>query len=354
MATTAEPSTTATSATSTTSTTSTSAPPTTAAPQDGWERVVPGGDCQCADGSEYSYWVRDGDPERVLFFLQGGGACFSVDTCRFVGGAYKTSTGPDDDPAKMEGIFDLADPRNPLADFSMLYVPYCTGDLHLGDSSTVYGDDLTVEHKGFVNASAALDQLVADFPDAQEIVVAGESAGAAPAPLFGGLLADRLPEASVAVLADGAGAYPDVPAINALVGQLWGTAASIPDWPSARGLPIEEWSLPGLYVQAGTHVGARLVLARHDYAYDRVQTTFGALAGFDASNLLQLIDDNEAAIEAGGVDLRSYIAPGSDHTVLSSSDFYDEEVEGVALVDWVTALVDGEADGDVHCTTCSD
>jgi len=34
---------------------------TTTAPtgDQGWERVAPGGDCQCADGSEFSFWVRE-------------------------------------------------------------------------------------------------------------------------------------------------------------------------------------------------------------------------------------------------------------------------------------------------------
>jgi hypothetical protein len=32
--------------------------------------------------------------------------------------------------------------------------------------------------------------------------------------------------------------------------------------------------------------------------------------------------------------------------------FYEEEVDGVALVDWVTSLVAGEAVDDVHLTDC--
>ena len=40
----------------------------------GWERVVPGGDCQCADGSEFSFWQREADPSKVVLFLQDGRA----------------------------------------------------------------------------------------------------------------------------------------------------------------------------------------------------------------------------------------------------------------------------------------
>ena len=30
----------------------------------GWEKVVPGGDCQCADGSEFAFWERRGRPDQ--------------------------------------------------------------------------------------------------------------------------------------------------------------------------------------------------------------------------------------------------------------------------------------------------
>ena len=43
-----------------------------------WTQIVPGGDCECADGSEFSFWVRQADPTKVVFFLQGGGACFDA------------------------------------------------------------------------------------------------------------------------------------------------------------------------------------------------------------------------------------------------------------------------------------
>ena len=51
----------------------------------GWERIVPGGDCACADGSEFAFWQRRADPEKVVFYLDGGGICFDATTCAFSG-----------------------------------------------------------------------------------------------------------------------------------------------------------------------------------------------------------------------------------------------------------------------------
>ncbi len=97
-----------------------------------------------------------------------------------------------------------------------------------------------------------------------------------------------------------------------------------------------------------------IVFARHDYAYDEQQQRWYPIAGIPATDLLSLIDANETQIEAAGVNLLSYIAPGDEHTTLSDGTFYTEEVNGQPLVDWVTRLVEGEPVDDVHCTDCTD
>ncbi|MEY2580951.1 MAG: hypothetical protein QOE09_800 [Ilumatobacteraceae bacterium] len=307
----------------------------------------------CADGSPYTYYIHKADPTKVVFFLQGGGACFDASTCAFDSGSYRVKLGPNDDPNTFStGVFDFGDARNPLADYSFVFAPYCTGDVHIGNATHQYGPQLTVQHKGSVDATTALKDLAAQFPNAAQIVVTGESAGSVPAPLYAGLAHDLLPNAEITVLADGSGAYPDVPAINNVIGQVWGTESAIPPWPENAGLTAATWSFPGLFVQAHKH-DPNIIFGRHDYAFDRVQAFFAGLAGIASDNLVSLIDKNEAQVEQSGVDLRSYISPGNSHTVLSSPGFYSETTEGVPLVEWVTDLIRRQPDPDVHCTTCT-
>ena len=316
---------------------------------DGWERIVPGGDCQCSDGSEFSFLVRETNPEKVVLFFQDGGACFSAETCAPDGGLYNTtiSEGPGEG-----GIFDFADERNPFADYSVVYVPYCTGDVFIGNTTTEYDSDLTIQHKGYVNGTAALDHLAAAFPGATDVVVMGESAGSVAAPLYAGLVSDRLPDTRITVVADGSGSYPDLPELNSRIAAAWGTANTIPPWPENAGLTAEQWSLPGLFVQSGRH-DPDIVFARHDYAYDARQEPWLPRLGVPTGDLLSRIDANEAQIEGAGVNLLSYVAPGVEHTVLSDGRFYTEQVNGQPLLDWVTSLVAREPVNDVHCTDCT-
>jgi len=233
-----------------------------------------------------------------------------------------------------------------------VYVPYCTGDVHVGNTTHDYGNGVVVHHNGYVNGTTALDRLAELFPDAAELVVTGESAGSVPTPLFAGLAADLLPDARITVLGDGSGAYPDIPGINAVIGDAWGTMNAVPDWPTNADVTIENWSLPGLYVRAGNHAPS-ITFARHDYAFDQTQQYFAALAGIPADNLVSLIDLNETQIEAAGVTLWSLMSPGDSHTVLGKPDFYTEEVDGTSLLKWVITLVGGDTVADVHCTVCT-
>jgi len=316
-----------------------------------WEEHVPGGDCQCADGSEFSFWSRAGDPDKVVLFFQGGGACFSPETCSFTDGTYTVQASGAQVTSGSAGVFDAANEANPFRDYSFVFVPYCTGDIHLGNAAHDYGDGLTVNHVGFLNASSGLDYVVENFPDASEVFVTGSSAGGVPTPLFAGLASDALPDAEITALSDASGAYPDNPAVNAAIGGLWGTFGNVPDWPENEGLTPEDWSVPGLFVQAGLHA-PDIRFARYDTAYDEVQQEFSSLAGIGGDDLLTTIQGNEAQIEEAGVPIHSYIPPGTVHTILGDDAMYSLEVDGVPFIGWLTDYVAGDDVEDVVCTDC--
>ncbi len=334
----------------TTTSTPTEDPATTPVEAQDWEEHVPGGDCQCGDGADFRFYSRVADPEKVMLFFQGGGACFSLATCNPDDPSYTTvATGLQ--PESGSGVFDVENPDNPFRDWSMVFVPYCTGDVHLGDNTNTYGPGVTVNHKGYVNGKAAFDYMVEAFPDATEVFVTGSSAGGVPSPLFGGLASDAYPDADIAVLADASGVYADNPAVNVAIGNLWGAFNNTPDWPEIEGQQPEDFSIPGLFVNSGLH-DPDIRFARYDNAYDEVQRSFSSLAGLSNGDLLDIIQANEAFIEDAGVPVASYIAPGTDHTILGYDGMYDLEVDGVSFLDWLNGFVAGEETPDVACTDC--
>ena len=175
-------------------------------------RGRPGGDCVCADGSEFAFWVREADLTKVVFYLEGGGACFDATTCALTGeGGLYDWTIANEMPGLGGGIFDFDREDNPFADYSFVWVSSCTGDAYLGDTTHAYGPNLTVEHNGFVNGTAAVDDLVAHFPEVEQVVVLGKTSGSVAAPIYGGLVGDLLPDSQVIVLGAQSGGFPDDP-----------------------------------------------------------------------------------------------------------------------------------------------
>jgi len=230
-------------------------------------------------------------------------------------------------------------------------MPYCTGDVHIGNSVHEYAVDLLIRHNGFRNASHGVQYLVDNFPDANELFVAGSSAGGIAAPLFSGLVSDAFPDATVSVLSDGSGSYPDIPSTNVAINDRWGAMSVIPDWQVDDGVTSAEWSIPGLFVRAGLH-DPDIRMARFDRARDATQASFTKAAGIGSNERLARLDQNERDIEAAGVDLRTFVAPGDAHTILPNNGLYDLEVEGVRLIDWITAYVNGDDVPDIHCRDC--
>ena len=325
---------------------------TTTEPPLGWQKILAGDDCACSDGSEYSYWVREGDPSKVMLFFDGGGACFSAESCD-PNGSPTYSIRADDNPNEAaSGVFDLENPENPVGDWTMIFMPYCTGDGHLGtNAGHDYGEGIIINHTGFLNGLKGFDEIVANYGTADQILVTGSSAGGIPVPLFAGLLADALPDTEILGLPDASGGYPSNPLINGVIGGVWGTEGAIPYWSTTEGVTAAEMGIPDLYRYAGLEF-PDIRWARFDHAYDGTQASFSALAGLEDSSVKAVLDINEGLTEDAGVDLPVYIAPGTEHTIMGRAEMYELEVEGVRYVDWLTDFIAGEAIDDVVCTDC--
>jgi hypothetical protein len=128
-------------------------------------------------------------------FLQGGGACWDWVTC---GGAAPlvdliAATGPFGPTEFARDVWArypaswLRRENLPatLREATVVFVPYCTGDVHAGDRTTTYqppfgglpGDAVTWHHAGRTNVLAFLRRLGPTFPAPRRLVVAGSSAG---------------------------------------------------------------------------------------------------------------------------------------------------------------------------------
>ena len=337
---------------------------------DSWSPIEAGGDTTCSDGSDFRFFVRVADPKELVVYFQGGGACWTGASCDLSGDpTYKpladeqlrSASGVEMEEGTMHGMMAFGHPDNPFTDYSVVFVPYCTGDVHIGNKITTYpieatsetpDREVTVHHRGYLNAMAALDWTYDNFLSPDSIFVTGSSAGAIPSPLYARFLTEHYPEARVAVLGDAAGGYRTL-LDSDLPHEAWGTLDALAHLPEFSDMTPDSFNFESLYITSGLR-HPDVAFARYDAVEDAVQRRFLALGGQQVQQLQPLLDANHADIKAKLNHYASYVAPGESHTILTRPEFYTLQVDGIAVRDWIEDLATGEMVRDVHCGDCSD
>lgn len=147
---------------------------------------------RCGNGSPYAFRLRLPPPgaplEKVVVHMQGGGACFNTTSCaNQPAGLFSAS----EDGMPSGGYMSNSAANNPIfADWTKVFLPYCTQDLHIGGGATNEFPDITVHRYGARNVRAALryvrDVLWAEMnatqpegyrPDRLQVMFGGTSAG---------------------------------------------------------------------------------------------------------------------------------------------------------------------------------
>ncbi len=312
-----------------------------------WSEVLPGGDTICSRGTPYRFYVAGGSAEKIVIDFQGGGACWDEFTCSIAGAIFSEAATPLStvvgalDAGYIGGLYAAENEEHPLADWSLVHLPYCTGDVHWGNNVKTYKEDLTIHHKGFVNARTVLDWTQRHYPDAKEILVTGCSAGAYGALLHSAYVAQRWPEAKITMLADsGAGIITETFFADSFPN--WGAAANLPEWiPGLHAKPVEEMDLTDVYVALAEHY-PQFRFAHFTSAFDDNQTFFFTAMGGEAEDWPGLMRARMEDIRARAENFRYYIPPGPVHCILPYHIFYSQAVGGVRFVDWLRELVLGE------------
>lgn len=325
----------------------------------GWNTLLPGGDTQCSDGSEYKFFVKQGDPQKLMFYLEGGGACWDGANCDTdLRPSYQVNLA-NTDPSRAHGILAFDQMTNPFADYTVVYAPYCSGDVHLGDSEQHHdapaleghaSHPVHVRHRGWANGQAAMAWTFAHVFAPEQIFVTGSSAGSIPSPFYAVKLAEQYPAAAVTQLGDASGGYRGFANFNPY--DIWHTDRVVADLSHISTIPADQFSFHHLYI-AAVQENPNIRFASYDNAEDDVQKQFLALGGMPVDSLKPLLEQNLAEISTAIPGFRYYVAGGAMHTILLRPDVYTYEVNGTKFVDWLAGLAAGAPLYNVMCDDCS-
>ncbi|CEG41957.1 Protein notum homologue [Plasmopara halstedii] len=213
---------------------------------DGSVIIFPGGNSRCAfdnyvdlktaysSNSTFLFQVfpnKEMDKSKLMIFFQGGGACVDQETCTFGlqcsladEATFRTAA-----TLSSAGILDRSLSDNMFNDWNIVFIPYCTGDLHLGNRvATPYesgkesklgntqclGLNYPMHMNGYNNTIAVLNWALENYPDVENFIVGGESSGSIAAQAYSAKIAEMWDidheETSFSVLADSyVGFVPD-------------------------------------------------------------------------------------------------------------------------------------------------
>jgi hypothetical protein len=198
--------------------------------------------------------VRSTESDKLLIYFEGGGACTTNGFCNFnppnvdsvltgdgqtvLGTALAVGPGRQQpgvyNGGILDGIFAEGNTANPYNGWNMVYIPYCTGDVHFGsnDAAMVPGLPMPQKMVGYKNTREFMSRLVPTFKDRLTgIVVTGASAGSFGAALNYSMVSDSFSPVRVDAVLDSGAPFEDQywpPCLQKSWRELWKLNDSMP------------------------------------------------------------------------------------------------------------------------------
>lgn len=339
----------------------------------------------CRDGSAAGYYLREGTSPNLMIFLNGGGVCYDDFFCAITPAnvnqslpgetladatmeMFMGSISPVRQVPPEEGILKK-DPLNPVADWNMVYVPYCTGDVHAGSTpnspvitSTGIPPVPPQQFMGYANIGLFLQSFGPGYLDSDKVLLAGVSAGG-----FGALLNfDRTQQffsnSVVVAITDSGIPFGDQylePCLQQIWRALWGLDKILPPdctecfHPDGGGLTelatYIKQKYPGRMLGGGVSSDQDEVIklfysaGLNNCTANTATEAMAAFMGMGSYPLDRFPAGLTDFIEnvLGGNDAGSYVTAGTAHQHLFRPRYYEENGVGMTLAAWVGEILNG-------------
>lgn len=155
---------------------------------DTWIKIEPPG-VVCGNNTPYKFFVNfSAQSDDLVVVFEPGGACWDYDSCTGRNGIRGAANvdGLSDRHWEMASFISpflsRFDPDSPSQTWNMVYVPYCTGDVHTGKTVVTYpgadgAPDVTFHHEGHEAVQQVVSWIDAEFTHVPKMLVTGCSAG---------------------------------------------------------------------------------------------------------------------------------------------------------------------------------
>jgi hypothetical protein len=292
----------------------------------------------CDEGTPTGLGANLNGGKNLMIFFNGGGACWDSITClersssthgpftktQFDQLAPRISTG---------SIFDRGLANNPYKDWNHFFIPYCTGDLHIGNADAEYtsgSTSVTFHHKGRANAEAFLARIAATVPEPEQVVVTGSSAGGFGAVLNYALVRSHFPKAKVFLL-DDSGPMLKSNAIPAPLRAAWARA-----WKYEAVLDAIDPAVKDDFSAIHPALEREFPEDRMALLSSTQDQVIRGYVGLSPTDFQTALLDLSSSVLEPLAHTRAFIIPGQSHTMLLTPASYS--ARGVTLLDWLNQM----------------
>jgi hypothetical protein len=312
---------------------------------------------RCVKDTPYSFHYRKGTENKLLMYYQGGGACWDLPSC-LVLNINKQTAGAFDNPDLVgTGFADPTNAANPFKDWHVVFVSYCTGDVHWGEVETLYAGvgGGFIKHFGFMNSRLGEKWARERFVDPDEVFVTGSSAGSYGAIMHSiNLMESVYPASPHAVVGDAGTGVITREWLDLRIDN-WGIMPNLPDFFGIA--TAQELSSAEMWIKIAQRFPNHR-FAQYQSAYDgggggqaaffnvmKNPVNTGEWVNWEQhtcewSACMRLFTNDIYDATTGVEDnFRFYTGAGSRHTVWGSDKVYTDTTDGVpVLVDWLNDM----------------
>lgn len=308
-----------------------------------WYSLTPE-DARSADGSKWRGRIRIGNPDKLMIYLLGGGVVLddfsAAQTYSAVGSKafyYDNDSGVS--ASRIQSGIASGGENNSFRDWTILLVPYTTGDFHIGTGGI---------HHGYTNFSALMDKAAQYIAQPEQLLITGYSAGGFGAAMLAGEIAERFPETKNTVLCIDSALllnenWPDI------VKNRWHAPEHIAGCTQSDNLTLDHLlalkeSHPEVKILFTSSVRDGGLAKFQSYidggAYET--TVSGGEAYF--RDLQNMVQDMQERLPESAFYLWDDAANGEPtrHTMLYRDDFFAPLIDETSMSEWILRTLSGE------------
>lgn len=322
-----------------------------------WYRITPDGAIS-SDGSKWHGLFRKGSENKVIVYFYGGGV--STDTYMAArpegteGGFYNPKL--TNDGLETMGI-GSSDTNNPFKDWTMLVLPYSTGDWHCGTGEFQYtdidGKEKILYHHGYTNYTLFMQEAIKYIDTPDELLITGFSGGGFAAALLGNdTISNYFSDVkNTTVFAEASFLLNEN--WRDIAENVWCTPSRISERLVSDNIALDSFRAlskdhPDTKILFSSSVRDNALSSYQNYYTNNIFEADNVIGDTYQNNLktmvreLQSIPNTKILIWDGYNDKEDTNLTG--HTLMFMPMFYSDSLNGITMAEWVMDSIDGNMD----------